>query len=92
MATATTTDKAWGQIVARAWQDESFKRRLLADPAAVLKEEGMELPARVKVKILEDGDQVVHLTLPQKPQGELSEQALAEVAGGHIVVTKDLGD
>jgi hypothetical protein len=38
--TTATIDKAWGQIVARAWQDEAFKRRLLADPAAVLREQG----------------------------------------------------
>ena len=32
------SDKQWSQIVAKAWADANFKQRLLADPAAVLKE------------------------------------------------------
>jgi hypothetical protein len=89
MTTATAIDRAWGQIVARAWQDESCKKRLLADPAAVLKEEGVEVPARLKIQVLEDSDQVVHLVLPQQPSPELSEEALAEVAGGWLRVGTD---
>ena len=37
---AEQQNKAWGQVVARACADAAFKRRLLADPAAVLEENG----------------------------------------------------
>ena len=40
-------DACWGQLVAKAWKDPAFKKRLLAQPAAVLKEEGIEMPAGV---------------------------------------------
>jgi hypothetical protein len=80
--TTTTTDKTWGQIVAKAWQDESFKRRLLADPAAVLKEHGVAIPAGVQVRVVENTDRVQHLTLPHKPSGELADADLQKVAGG----------
>jgi hypothetical protein len=82
MATATTMDKAWGQIVARTWQDESFKKRLLADPVPILKQHGINLSASVQVRILEDTAQVRHLTLPQKPSEDLSDDDLAKVAAG----------
>jgi Nitrile hydratase, alpha chain len=74
----------WGRIVAQAWQDDAFKERLLADPAAVLQEHDVRVPAGSKVKVIEDTAQVHHLTLPRKPDAaeELSDEDLAQVAGG----------
>jgi hypothetical protein len=74
----------WGQIVARTWSDEAFRKRLLADPAAVLKEHGLEVPAGVQVRVVEDTEHVIHLTLPRPPamKADISEQALAGVVGG----------
>jgi hypothetical protein len=76
--------KAWGQVVATAWQDEAFKRRLLADPAAVLKEHGIAVGLGVQVKVVENTDKVRYLTLPTRPAGELSEEALQRVAAGAL--------
>src|SRR5690348_6215614 len=44
-------DEAWGRIVARAWADEQLKQRLLCDPAAVLREYGVEVPDGAVVKV-----------------------------------------
>jgi hypothetical protein len=73
----------WDKIVAEASKDDNFKKRLLANPAAVLKERGVEVPAGVQIRVLEDTDQVIHLTLPaQAQEEELSDEALEGVAGG----------
>ena len=75
--------KQWGQVVAKAWQDDAFKKRLLSNPSVVLKEHGLEMPSGVQIRVVENSDQVVHLTLPAQPQDdELSEDALDAVAGG----------
>jgi hypothetical protein len=79
---AEQENKAWGQIVARAWQDEGFKRRLLAEPVAVLKDHGIAAPAGVQVKVVENTDQVRYFTLPVKPRGELADKDLELAAGG----------
>ena len=79
---AEQQNEVWGQIVAQASTDQGFKRRLLADPAAVLKENGIAVPAGVRITVVEDTDQVIHLTLPARRAGELSEAELAGVAGG----------
>jgi hypothetical protein len=77
--------KKVGQITAKAWSDANFKKRLLSDPAAVFKDYGLNVPSDVKIKILEDTDNLVHFTLPRKPgDKELSEEDLAAVAGGAI--------
>jgi hypothetical protein len=73
----------WDQIVARAWADDAFKQRLLADPAAVLKEYGVAPPAGVTIKVHESTDKVLNLTLPPKPGlEELSVEEVQRVVGG----------
>lgn len=59
--------KKWAKIVAMAWADEGYKARLRAEPAAVLAEEGLEVPAGVAVRILEDTETEIHLVLPAPP-------------------------
>ena len=74
----------WGQIVARTWQDDAFKKRLLANPMAVLNEQGIGVPAGVQLRVVENSDKVLHLTLPAKPrEGEIADSELAAVAGGN---------
>jgi hypothetical protein len=73
--------KQWGQVVAKAWQDAAFKQRLLSDPQGVLQEHGVQVPAGIQVRVVENTAQVVHLVLPQRP-ADLSAEQLDEVAGG----------
>ncbi len=73
----------WGLLVADAWEDDALKKRLLSDPAAVLKERGITTPPNVQIKTIEDTANVMHLVLPMKPAAaELSEEELSTVAGG----------
>ena len=77
--------KKMGQIIAKAWIDDGFKRKLLADAAATLREEGIELPDGLEVRAVENTDKVFHLVLPPKPvASELSDDDLAKVAGGKL--------
>jgi Nitrile hydratase, alpha chain len=92
-------EKAWGKLVAKAWADDGFKQRLLADPAAVLREHGLVYPPGASVRVVEGGEHyyevphpsdrsknapyVAYLPLPAKPEGELSEQDLTGEAGGY---------
>jgi hypothetical protein len=66
--TSSDFEYQWSQLVARAWIDPIFKARLLADPAAVLKENGLEPPPGMQIQVVEDTDQVVHLPLPPTPE------------------------
>jgi hypothetical protein len=76
-------DKVWGQLIAKAWADDNFKKRLIADPGAVLKEHGINVPAGMQVKVVENSSQVVHVALPPKPPAEeLSDEELSKAAGG----------
>jgi hypothetical protein len=82
-------DYQWGQVIGRAWADDDFKQRLLADPVEVLEEYDMPPPVGLRIEVLEDPDQVpedtdsvMHLVLPRKPSAaELSEDELCSVGG-----------
>ena len=70
--------KQYGRLVARAWSDEAFRQRLLAEPAAVLAEQGIDFPPGLEVRLHEDTPTLVHLTLPppsEDPSAERPDQA-----------------
>ena len=76
----TADENPLGSIVSKALQDEAFKERLIADPAATLAAEGVEIPDDVTVKVVADTETVRHLVLPAA--GALSDSELAGLAGG----------
>jgi len=73
--------KRWGRIVARAWVDEAFKERLLAEPKAVLWEYGIPVPASRGVRVLELPEQAAYFVLPPRPRGELTDEQLDRIVG-----------
>ena len=76
-----TQAKEMQKIIGKCWADDAFKQKLLADPAAALKEHGAEIPAGFTVKAVENTDTVIHLIIPTRPT-DLSDQDLDKVAGG----------
>jgi len=75
--------KRLGQIIAKAWDDDAFKQRLLKNATAVLKEEGFEVAANLEVRAVENTEKVFHLVIPPKPSSrELSDDQLQMVSGG----------
>ena len=80
-----TTSK-WGQMVAQAWSDDSYKQRLLTDPAAVMAERGLTAPAGKQLRVVEDTADTVHVVLPARPN-ELSDEQLDQAAGGAYIAS-----
>jgi hypothetical protein len=76
-----------GQVVANAWADPDYKARLKTDPSSVLREQGLEVPDDVEVRIVENTDDVVYFTLPSEPTEVLDDDALEAVAAGSTVGT-----
>lgn len=56
------------QIIQKAWQDPSFKAKLLADPKAAIQEAlGVIIPDHIKVKTVEESSDEFYLVLPPNP-------------------------
>ena len=71
-------------LFAACWKDEALKARFQSDPKAVLAEYGIDVPDGINANVVENTDNTVHITMPQAPDGagELSDEELANVAGG----------
>ena len=80
-----TREALLGKVIARSWDDEDYKARLLSDPRAVLAEAGLDVPSGVEITVSERQPGTLHLTLPPKPAGEgtLDEKALEAVSAGY---------
>ena len=63
----TEQQKVVAKIIAKAWSDEAFKKRLLAEPDKVLAEHGIEAPAGMEMKVVENTDKVSYFVLPTMP-------------------------
>ena len=72
------------RLFAACWKDEALKARFMSDPKAVLKEHGLDVPDGIDVKVVENADDCVHITLPAPPAGhmELQDDELSNAAGG----------
>ena len=80
--------KKWSHVVAQVWADEKLKSRLLDNPAAVLRENGIEVPAGVEIRVVENTDIVHYLVLPPKPldsASELTPEQIDAVVGGELI-------
>ena len=76
--------KKWAQLVARVWTDDKLKQRLLDTPEPVLREHGLDVPAGVEMRVVENTPKITYLTLPVKPTlkvTELSQNQFVGLAG-----------
>ncbi|HEY3275956.1 MAG TPA: NHLP leader peptide family RiPP precursor [Syntrophorhabdaceae bacterium] len=56
------------KIIAKAWSDGAFKKRLFSEPKAVLEEDGITLPPDLEVQVVEQTDERMYVVLPFKSQ------------------------
>lgn len=81
---AITRKEIEEKLIARAWQDASFKHELLSNPRAAFEKEGITLPESIEIRVVEESANTLCFVLPMQPSGtgELSEAELESVAGG----------
>ena len=75
---------ALAQLFSACCKDEALKARFMAEPRVVLKEHGLDVPDGIDVKVVENADDCVHITLPAPPavDMDLSDEELSNAAGG----------
>ncbi|MFM1832985.1 MAG: hypothetical protein RLZZ461_1301 [Planctomycetota bacterium] len=80
------------ELFAACWKDEVLKARFMNDPKAVLAEYDMPVPDGIDVKVVENADDCVHITLPAAPagHGDLSDGELSNAAGGFYFYSENL--
>lgn len=82
---SSSRDSLEAGIVVRALHDGAFRQRLIADPRLALREQaGVDLPASVRMVVLEETPSQYYLVLPAADDGEatLTDSELEGVAGG----------
>ncbi len=78
----TTAENPMQKIIARCWEDEEFKKRLIADPVKILDAEGVDVPDGISIRVVEDSEQVRTLIIPPAPS-HLDDDQLNGITGGY---------
>ena len=77
------TQNVYQELMLKAAQEETFREALLGDPKATLEAYlGTPLPEGFKINVVENTATELTLVIPPKTSDELSEDDLADVAGG----------
>ena len=81
--TSEARDRAISKLVERAQKDEQFRKQLLDDPKkAVESETGKPVPSGVQIHVMEQSNSHVYVVLPERSQGELTDEDLEAASGG----------
>lgn len=67
-----TDDAKFRRVIEKAWAEPAFRKQLKADPANVLKKEGIEPPSGVKIEVIESTPKKRYFVLPPPPDVKLS--------------------
>jgi hypothetical protein len=57
------------EVVGRAVTQPAFRQQLLSAPAATLRSAGIEVPATLEVRVIENTHSMRYLVLPSRPEG-----------------------
>ncbi len=64
-------------LIARSFEDESFKQELLTNPKALIEKElGTELPESLEIKVIEETETALYMVIPKNPYEGLAESEL----------------
>jgi hypothetical protein len=79
---ATLEDqRKWTQLVKRAWSDPTLKQQLLNDPAPLLREHGIAIPAGADVRVVQDRDTVACIVDSVKSADDVPELTANDLSG-----------
>jgi hypothetical protein len=64
MTTKETRVAQYRDLIHKASTDLEFRKALLDDPTAVLRAEGWDVPETMEVRVVENTDELMYVTLP----------------------------
>ncbi|MDF2715300.1 MAG: nitrile hydratase [Paenibacillus sp.] len=63
------------QIIEKAWEDDSFKQKLLSDPKTAIQDAfGVTIPDEIQLKALEESPTEFYLVIPPNPSKTINGQ------------------
>ncbi|HBC76028.1 MAG: hypothetical protein A2008_08430 [Candidatus Wallbacteria bacterium GWC2_49_35] len=56
----------YGEIIAKCWQDENYKKSFMANPKKYLTEAGLVIPEKMEIKAVEQDSKITYVVLPER--------------------------
>ena len=75
------SERSRSRLIARAWRDEEFHKKLVSDPRGAMEDLGIKIPDDVEIQVHEETERTLHLVIPRRPE-KLPEPSLEEMVLG----------
>ena len=69
-------------LVQRYHADPDYRGQVEADPVTAFREQGVELPSDIAIRVLANTDDTFYMVLPPDPNMGLGDELLSSVVGG----------
>ena len=69
-------------LVQRYHADPNYRRQVETDPVAAFREQRVELPSDIAIRVLANTDDTLYMVLPPDPNMDLGDEMLTAIAGG----------
>lgn len=89
MTTKETRTAQYHELIRKASTDLEFRKALLEDPKAVLTAEGWQLPEAMEVRVVENTEELMYVTLPALSL--LTDEKMEQIAAGSVSYASLLG-
>jgi hypothetical protein len=77
--------RQYGELIAKAWSDSQFKKRLIKNPKAAMAELGIGTLPNIEIKVLEGSLKKAYFVIPPEPDDPIDDLDLTAYSAHYYI-------
>ena len=73
-----------GEIIAKCWQDEGYKKTFVSNPKKILIDAGLAIPEKIRIKVVESSAKILYAILPARISVDILQKTMTKIVNHGI--------